>query len=77
MYYIACDASVLQDIKENIKKFDEPLADLSQQEQKLRRDDEAIRQEKVCEKTPQACVYVYMLRYVRMILEQANERKLN
>ena len=38
---------VLQDTEDKIKSFDGPLADLDQQEKKLRRDDETIRQEKV------------------------------
>ena len=49
---------VLQDTEDKIKSFDEPLADLDQQEKKLRRDDETIRQEKVRYYLPQTCVSV-------------------
>lgn len=47
--YGICEEIIIyiQDAEDKIKTFDEPLADLEQQEKKLRRDDETIRQEKV------------------------------
>ena len=58
----------IKDVEKSIKEFDKPLADLSQQEKKLRRDDETIRQEKVCNIK---CVSVYSLpiMYVYEVLE--------
>ena len=44
-----------------MKTFDEPLADLSQQEQKLRRDDETIRQEKVKYTSSMCTCYIMSL----------------
>ena len=38
----------IKDVEKSIKEFDKPLADLSEQEKKLRRNDEIVRQEKVC-----------------------------
>ena len=50
---------MLQDTEDKIKSFDGPLTDLDQQEKKLRRDDETIRQEKV---------KYYLLKHISMSL---------
>ena len=48
---------MLQDVRDKIKTFDGPLSDLIQEEQKLRRDDETIRQEKVKYMSCAFCTY--------------------
>ena len=48
---------MLQDVRDKIKTFDGPLSGLIQEEQKLRRDDETIRQEKVKYMSCAFCTY--------------------